>query len=236
MAHTILLPNEFDIDKVNYLQPKQNKQGGQSVLLNYSSTDKSGPFFMQTCRVRIPFGIDQMKPPGTSEVKYHISISLANNETENSQLKTFTENIRKIDDMTKQYSQDNDIWFGKKIKPDAVDDYYRSAEKHPKDTSKWPSTLKVKLPFVKGKPTFVLYDEKRNPIDIVDEDGNLNLEAIPRGSEAVLLIQSTGVWFVGKNQFGVGYKLVQGKVYKSNKLSGYSIVDEDDLEEEEDIE
>ena len=234
MAHAILLPNEFDINNFNYLPPKQNKQGGQNVLLNYSSDDKTGAFFMQTCRVRIPFGIDQIKAQGSSDVKYHISISLANQDTENNQLKTFTENIRAIDAKTKQYSQDNDTWFGKKLKPDQVDDYYKSAEKFPKDTSKWPSNLKVKLPFVKGKPTFVLYDEKKNPIDVVDDNGNLNLDAIPRGSEAVLLIQSTGVWFVGKNQFGVGYKLVQAKVYKSNKLSGYSIVDEDDLEEEED--
>jgi hypothetical protein len=233
MAHAILLPNEFDINNVNFMAPKQNKQGGQSVLLNYSSDDKVGPFFMQTCRVRIPFGVDQLKAQGSTEVKYHISISLANEETENAQLKTFTDNIRDIDNKTRKYSQDNELWFGKKLKPEMIEDYYKSAEKFPKDKSKWPSNLKVKLPFVKGKPTFVLYDENKNPIDIVDEDGNMNLDSIPRGSEAVLLIQSTGVWFVGKNQFGVGYKLVQAKIYKSNKLSGYSIVDEEEVDEDD---
>ena len=73
--------------------------------------------------------------------------------------------------------------------------------------------------------------------EFVDADGNVNTECIPKGCEAVCLVQSTGVWFVGKTQYGVGYKLLQAKIYKSNKLSGYSIVDsEDDAEEEEDVE
>jgi hypothetical protein len=49
----------------------------------------------------------------------------------------------------------------------------------------------------------------------------------------VCLIQPTGVWFVGKTQFGVGYKLLQAKLFKTNKLSGYSIVDSDVEEDTE---
>jgi hypothetical protein len=66
----------------------------------------------------------------------------------------------------------------------------------------------------------------------------VNTSAIPRGCEAVCLVQSTGVWFVGKTQYGVGYKLLQAKIYKSNKLSGYAIVDSEDEagEEVEDVE
>ena len=125
----------------------------------------------------------------------------------------------------------------KKLSPELVNEFYKSAEKFPKDP-KWPSTLKVKLPFdKKGAPQFVLYDENKKPIDIVDSDGNVDPNAIPKGCEAVCLIQSTGVWFVGKTQFGVGYKLLQAKIYKSNKLSGYSIVDSEPEDEvEEDVE
>lgn len=231
----ILLPNEFESQNVNFLPPKQNKLGGQSVLLNYKEGEKTSPFIFQTCRVRVPFGIDQNKPQDGGPVKYHISFSLANQDTENEQLKTFTNNIRDVDNLAKQFPQNSDTWFGKKLKPDIVDEFYKSAEKFPKDTTKWPSTLKVKLPLdKKGQPQFVLYDENKKPINILNEDGELNLDCIPRGSEAVLLIQPTGVWFVGKTQYGVGYKLVQGKIYKSNKLTGYSIVDEEEIEEEED--
>lgn len=241
MAHTIVLPNEFDKNGINFLPPKQNPRGGQSVLLNYTQDGNvnNGPFIMQTCRVRLPFGVDQSKPQNGEPVKYHISVSLANDETTNEQLKQFTSNIRDIDGLTKKMPQDSDTWFGKKLSEELVNEFYKSAEKFPKDP-KWPSTLKVKLPFdKKGAPQFVLYDENKKPINILDSDGNINADAIPKGCEAVCLVQSTGVWFVGKTQFGVGYKLLQAKIYKSNKLSGYSIVDsepEDEVSEEEDVE
>ncbi len=237
MSHTIVLPNEFESESVNFMPPKTNKLGGQSVLLNYSTDDTtSGPFIMQTCRVRLPFGIDQSKPQNGEPVKYHFSFSMANDETQNEQLKTLTENIRSIDSRTKKMATETETWFGKKLSEELVNEFYKSAEKFPKDP-KWPSTLKVKLPFDrKGAPLFVLYDENKKPIDILDNDGNVNSNAIPRGCEAVCLIQSTGVWFVGKTQFGVGYKLLQAKIYKSNKLTGYSIVDSEEEGEEEDVE
>jgi len=231
MSHTILLPNEFNESSIKFLPPRQNKLGGQSVLINYDNDQTNGAFILQTSRIRIPFGVDQSKPQNGEAVKYHISVSLANDETQNSGLRQFTDNIRSIDDKAKKFATEDPAWFGKKLSEELVNEFYKSAEKFPKD-SKWPSNLKVKLPFVNGVPQFAVYDENKNPVKVVDEDGNVDLSAIPRGSEAVCLIQSTGVWFVGKTQFGVGYKLLQAKIYKSNKLSGYSIVDSEDEEEE----
>lgn len=231
MSHTIVLPSEFDESSIKFLAPRVNKMGGQSVLINYDNDQTSGAFILQTCRVRIPFGVDQSKPQNGEPVKYHISVAMANDETQNAQLRQFTENVRTIDNKAKEYASSDTTWFGKKLSEELVGEFYKSAEKFPRDT-KWPSNLKVKLPIINGVPQFVLYDENKKPIKMVDEDGNVDHSAIPRGSEAVCLIQSTGVWFVGKTQFGVGYKLLQAKIYKSNKLSGYSIVDSEDEEEE----
>lgn len=231
MSHTIVLPSEFDDSSIKFLAPRVNKMGGQSVLINYDNDQTSGAFILQTCRVRIPFGVDQSKPQNGEPVKYHISVAMANDETQNAQLRQFTENVRTIDNKAKEYASSDPTWFGKKLSEELVGEFYKSAEKFPRDT-KWPSNLKVKLPIINGVPQFVLYDENKKPIKMVDEDGNVDHSAIPRGSEAVCLIQSTGVWFVGKTQFGVGYKLLQAKIYKSNKLSGYSIVDSEDEEEE----
>ncbi len=231
-SNNILLAHEFNKDLVTFSTPRTNRLGGQSILVNYNNDENPGPFFLQTCRVRIPFGIDSSNPDN-GPVKYHISLSMANAETQNEQLHTLTSNIRSIDEKAKAMPQQNESWFGKKLSSELVNEFYKSAEKFPKD-SKWPSNLKVKLPFdtKKGDPLFHIYDENKKPINILDENGEINLDAIPRGCEAVCLIQSTGVWFVGKTQFGVGYKLVQAKIYKSNKLSGYSIVDSEDEEEE----
>lgn len=231
----ILLANEFNSDCLNFLPPKTNKLGGQSVLLSYTPEDTvtPGPVVLQTCRVRVPFGVDQSKPLEGGVVKYHISISLANDETQNEQLKTLTENVRSIDNIVKNYPTKNANWFGKTLSEEVAGEFYKSAEKFAKDP-KWPSTLKVKLPFDrKGNPDFMLFDENKKPINIMDENGNVDLSCIPKGSEAILLIQPTGVWFVGKTQFGVGYKLVQAKVFKNTKINSYSIVDEEEVEEEE---
>jgi len=230
MSHTIVLPSEFDDASINFLPPRTNRLGGQSVLINYDNEQTNGAFILQTCRVRIPFGIDQSKPQGGEAVKYHISVALANEETQNAQLKQFTSNIRSIDTKAKDYASNETMWFGKKLSQELVGEFYKSAEKFPRD-SKWPSNLKIKLPIINSTPQFVIYDENKKPIKIVDEDGNVDYSSIPRGCEAVCLIQSTGVWFVGKTQFGVGYKLLQAKIYKSNKLSGYSIVDSEDEED-----
>jgi hypothetical protein len=230
MASSIVLPNEFDINSINFSPPKPNKLGGQSVLVNYAreGSESKGAFFMQTCRIRIPFGIDQSKPENGQAVKYHISLAMANKDTQNDTLVKFTENIRAIDQKAKANPSESDSWFSKKLSPELVNEFYKSAEKFPKDP-KWPSNMKIKLPFDrKGDPQFKIFDENKNQIEMVDSDGNVNIEAIPKGCEAVCLIQSTGVWFVGKTQFGVGYKLLQAKIYKSNKLSGYSIVDSED--------
>lgn len=235
MAKNILMVNDFNPDDKNivFLPPRPNKMGGQSVLINYSEDGgRGGPFMLQTCRVRAPFGVD-MNDKGPDGPKYHVSVSLANDQTENVNLRKFTDNCRALDDLAKNEPTTNSSWFGKTLSPELISEFYKSAEKFPKD-SKWPSNLKIKLPFDRqGKPQFVVYDESKKPVDVFDADGNVDSSFIPKGSELVCLIQPTGVWFVGKTQFGVGYKLLQAKLYKSSKLSGYSIIDDDDKEESE---
>jgi len=235
MSFTQILPGEFEKSRINFLPPKPNKLGGQSVLINYQpgEAERNGPFVLQTARMRVPFGVDQSKPVNGEPVKYHVSLSMGDAASQNSSLVAFRNSIRDIDECAKHVAMTTDKWFGKKLSSELVNEFYKSSEKFPKD-AKWDPTIKVKLPLDArtGKPQFVIYDENKTEVKIVDEDGNVDLSAIPRGSEMVCLIQPTGVWFVGKTQFGVGYKLLQAKVFKSNKLSGYSIVDSDAEDED----
>jgi hypothetical protein len=191
---------------------------------------------MQTPKMRLPFGVDQSKPQNGEPPKYHISLSMGSEETSNDMTKQFVKNIRDIDGVTKSFAQTSDKWFGKKLSEELVNEFYKSSEKFPKDP-KWNSTLKVKLPFDKqGNPQFRVFDDKKNEVNVLGEDGQINSDVFPKGCEAVCIIQPTGVWFVGKTQFGVGYKLLQAKVYKNNKLTGYFIQDSDEEEEETETE
>jgi len=228
-----VLPNEFNQEFINFLPPKPNKLGGQSVLINY---EERRPLVMQTPKMRLPFGTDCSKPQNGEPMKFHICLSMGSDDTSNDATKQFVKNIRTIDNVAKEYAKTSDKWFGKKLSDELVTEFYKSAEKFPKDP-KWNSTLKVKLPFDKqGNPQFYVYDENKNKVEVLGDDGQINTDVFPKGCEAVCIIQPTGVWFVGKTQFGIGYKLLQAKVYKNNKLTGYFIVDSEEEEEEEETE
>jgi len=180
MAQTILLPNEFNIDNVNFLPPRKNNMGGQNVLLTYADGDaRPGPLVFQTPRMRLPFGFDKQESDN-GQVKYNLNLSLGNGEESSANLTMFTENIRTLDEFMKDKSVEfAEKWFGKKMKKDVIEELYKSCEKKPKDT-KWASTIKVKLPFRDSKPQFEAYDDKKKKIEVVDSDGNPSLDCFQK--------------------------------------------------------
>jgi len=236
----VVLASNFKLENVSFKEPKKNAVGGQSVLLNYfnESTKKSGPLIMQTPKMRMPFGPD-ISESDTGIKKYSVNTSLANAESNNNNLKVFTEIIRVLDEHTKKFATENsELWFGKKQKAEVLEEFYKSAEKKSKQ-DKYPSTLKLKLPVKitgdKNIPQFDIYNDSKELLNIVD-NSDIDLSCLEKGSDIVAIIQCTGVWFVGKTQFGLGWKVVQLQTFKTQKLVGYSIVDEDPEEEEEEEE
>ena len=238
----VVLTSNFNIDNVSFKEPKKNPSGGQSILLNYFSSEnkKMGPLIMQTPRMRMPFGPDISENPDTGVKKFSVNTSLAMDNSNNNNLVAFTEIIRMLDTHTKNFaSKNSDLWFGKKHKPEVLEEFYKSAEKKSKQPDKYPSTIKLKLPVKingdKYTPQFDVYGDNKEIINVVD-DSDINLSCLEKGSDIIAIIQCTGVWFVGKTQFGLGWKIVQLKTFKNQKLVGYSIVDEDPEEEEEEEE
>ena len=236
----VVLTSTFKIENVSFKEPKKNSAGGQSVLLNYynENTKKQGPLLLQTPKMRMPFGPDVSTAENGGK-RYSVNTSLALPDSSNQNLKQFTEIIRVLDDFTKKFAVENsDLWFGKKHKLEVIEEFYKSAAK-PSKTDKYPSTLKLKLPVKmvgppesqKPVPQFEIYDDSKNNINVVVEH-EIDLSCLEKGSDVIGLIQCTGVWFVGKTQLGLGWKVVQLKTFKSQKIVGYSIVDEEEEEEE----
>jgi hypothetical protein len=236
----VVLASDFKAANVTFKEPRKNAVGGQSILLNYynEATKKNGPLVIQTPKVRMPFGLD-VNESDTGAKKYSINVSLAGKECENVNLKVFTQLIHDLDDLTKNTACElSEEWFGKKQKAEVLDEFYKSAEKKSKN-DKYPSTLKLKLPFKsvgdKGIPQFDIYNESRELVNVITES-DVDLSCLEKGGEIVAIIQCTGVWFVGKTQFGLGWKVVQVKTYRTQKLVGCCIVDEDPDEEVEEEE
>ena len=232
----VILASDFKIENVSFKEPRKNSVGGQSVLLNYYNnvTKKNGPLIIQTPKMRIPFGAD-ISESDTGIKKHSVNASLALGDSANQNLKVFTEVIRTLDEHTKKHSVDiSEVWFGKKQKPEVIEEFYKSAEKKSKN-DKYPSTLKLKLPVKatgdKKIPQFDIYNDSKELVNVLVES-EIDLSCLEPGSEVVGIIQCTGVWFVGKTQFGLGWKVVQLKTFKNQKLIGYSIIDEEEVEEE----
>lgn len=233
---TVILASDFKLSNVSFKEPKKNAVGGQSVLLNYynESTKKMGPLIMQAPKMRMPFGPD-ISESDTGVKKYSINTSLANEDTLNANLKVFTELIRGLDEHTKAYGAENsELWFGKKQKSEVLEEFYKSAEKKSKN-DKYPSTLKLKLPTKlvgeKIVPQFDIYNESKELVNII-HDSEIDISCLEKGGEVVPIIQCTGVWFVGKTQFGLGWKIIQLKTFKNHKIVGCAIIDEDADEDE----
>ena len=235
-ASPVILVSEFDINNVSFKEPKKNAVGGQSILLNYNNpkTKKNGPLMIQTPKMRMPFG-PEINVGDKGVKKYSVNTSLASNDSENQNLKAFTELIRVLDKYTKDFAEEHsEEWFGKKQKADLIEEFYKSAEKKSKK-EKYPSTIKLKLPVKtdsgKNIPQFDIYNDSKE-IQNVIVDSEVDLSCLEKGGETVAIIQCTGVWFVSKTQFGLGWKIVQMKTFKNQKVVGYSIVDEEEEDEE----
>lgn len=223
----VLLSNEFSISNVSFTEPKKNQMGGHNVLINYNHNGRSGPLIIQTPRIRAPFGIGRQVPDGGGPVRYTLNLSV-NNDGATGQ---FFELVKSIEEAVLNAGVDlSENWFGKKKSKEVVAELMRSVVKYPKEKDKYDPTVKIKLPYNDKGAQFNAEDEKKNPINVW-LDGEMDLTSIPKGSEVIGVIQCTGVYFIGKSQFGVGFKMLKTRVYQGGLLKNIDIIDDEDENE-----
>ena len=221
---TVLMSSEFSNENVSFTEPKKNQMGGQNALINYNNNGRSGPLIIQTPRLRAPFGADRQVPEGGGPVRYTLNLSI-NNDGASGQFFEFIKNLEET--VLNAGVELSEKWFGKKKSKEVVAELMRSVIKYPKEQGKYDPTVKLKLPYNDKGAQFNLEDEKKNPVNVW-VDGEINLEAIPKGAEMVCVIQCTGVYFIGKSQFGIGFKVLKARVYNGAMLRNIDIVDDDD--------
>ena len=114
----------------------------------------------------------------------------------------------------------------KKLSKEVVENFYRPLIKPAKDPEKYAPTMKLKIRQNRvGAMVIDCYDGDRQRVDI--------LEAVMPGSRVTAILECNSVWFVNKNMFGISWNIAQLKVQKSDKIAGFSFMEEDDNEEEE---
>lgn len=226
MAQNIVLAKNIDADKLTYDEVKKNAQGGNIVYTKYDGAPK---FTVQTCELYVPFGLSTYTDDKTGAVKYSLDISFRGMD-DDPKIMQFHNKMQELDEaIIKKGVEKSKEWFGKKLTREVIENFYRPLVKPAKDPEKYAPTMKLKIRTNRsGGIDCDCYDQDRKKVDI--------LEAVVPGSKVTAIMESTSVWFVGKNMFGISWNIVQLKVQKSDKIAGFSFVEEDDPDEAEDVE
>lgn len=215
----------FDINKLEFSEPKKLGHGGNAVYVNYEGS----PLLLQTPSMTLPWSMGKYEKVG-EETKYSIDLSFKGMESD-SKLESFYNVMRGLDErMVKDGVTNSMTWFKKKkLSDDVVSAFYSPLLKVSKDREtgepdgKYPPVLKVKLPCHDGKFGFDAYDNKKCKIEGGMED------VLVKKCDVKCLIQCVGIWFAG-GKYGLSWKVMQMKVTPPAGLHGYSI--QDDSEEE----
>ncbi len=222
---SILLSHEFNESNISYSEPKKNSMNGQNILINYNQSGRNGPVVIQTPRLRVPFGFDRQEPEGGGAVRFSVNVSVNNDGN----IGKFYEVVQKLEAHVKKTAvEKSETWFGKKKSQEVIeDDLFKSVIKYPKQKDKYDPTVRIKLPYNDKGPQFSLEDENKIPISLsVDEE--FDFSALSPGCEITAIIQCTGVYFIGKSSFGIGFKLLKARVYSNNRLKNLTIIDDEE--------
>ena len=221
-TNSMLLAKNIDTTKLTYDSVKKNSSGGNIVYVKHDDKPK---MTIQTCEVAAPFGLSTYTDDKTNTIRYSLDISFRGMD-EDPKIKGFYDKMIELDEalLSEGVSRSKE-WFGAKKSREVVENFYRPLVKPSKIPEKYAPTMKFKIQNDRnGNPSVECYDGSRKKVDIT--------EALVPGSKVTAILECNSVWFVGKNMFGVSWRLLQLKISKSDKISGFSFMEDSDNEEE----
>lgn len=119
-------------------------------------------------------------------------------------------------------------WFNKELPMEVIDEMYRPITKSFKKNSD--PTIKFKIPIIKNKVQCSTYNQQKNFIDITD---------IKEGDELILILHLKGLKILKQHFYCECYisqiKLFVQKDLKYNIIDDYSIIDDEENEDDMDI-
>jgi hypothetical protein len=242
----VLLPKQFNVDKIKYSEMKVMKSGAKSIYVNYQGAKIN----IQTPLLNIPYGVnDNMQfikddPKRKDETqKYDITVSFKGID-ENQKIKVFHDKLIELENKILEDAFTNRVaWFKNNFDGNkgTVSNMFSRIIRRDKDketgmfADKYPPTFKAKIPYDSSEDKFDFdsYDMDNNEIDFKDYVSNL------KGGKAQFIIQLNGIWF-SAGMFGCSWKIVSAKFQKvnSSKITFVKDSDDDNVDEddEDDIE
>ena len=186
---------------------------------------------IQTPKMSQIFDIGEPPQTGEGIPTYNFNLNFRGADTE-PKLSTFLDTMTAIDNFNLEYAQKHSTeLFGKFIKPDIVEEFHKPivkfSTKLTAEGAQYPPTMKVKLRFRNDKPDFTVYDLGRKELNVIDENGDVDLSMFQQGTKMINLLEYGGVWCIGKS-FGATWRVVQTRIYDEPKAKGCLIFDSDD--------
>ena len=238
----VLLPKQFNVEKIKYSEMKIMKSGAKSVYVNYQGSKVN----MQTPLLNIPYGVnDNMQfikddPKSKDETqKFDITVSFKGID-ENPKIKTFHDKLIELENKIMEDAFVNRVaWFKNNFDGNkgTVSNMFSRIVRRDKDketgmyADKYPPTFKAKIPYnsLEDRFDFDAYDMDNGEIDFKEYVSSL------KGGKAQFIIQLNGIWF-SAGMFGCSWKIVSAKFQKinSSKLTFVKDSDDENVEDEDD--
>jgi hypothetical protein len=209
MVHVISV-QDLDVSSFQYMRPRTNASGGQTIYINTPKTS-SKRIVISVPKCTLPFGVSEYN--GRKSLQFSLRGDM-------DKMVHFKKFLAELDLRNVQTAvNESATWFKKKISPDIVQTLYNPCMKQTDD--RYPPMFRARFP---THP-----DTGRFMGDIFDVNKKLvNESCITPGCQVEAIVEMVGIYFVAK-EFGVSWKVVQLKVYPSERLRGYSFLcDSDD--------
>lgn len=224
MASTISCkPKNIDVSAMRFGDMKTLDSGGKMAYINYMG----GKFYVQTPMMPLPYGINDStdmdtkagRPP-MGPKRFDMTLSFRDLER-NPAVKILHDKLNEVGDRVIDVGfEKRQAWFRNDYKGmrEFVENMFTPIVRVAidKETSlpstRYPSTLKVKLPYDAASDSFKFecVDVNKQPVNFYDVKDNL------KGAMAQVLFQITGVWSAG-GKFGCSTKAVKVKIEQATK-------------------
>ena len=216
-----ITPDQFEVSKLN-INPKVRigANNNKTVYVNFDGFGR--PLVVKTGPLYCPFGISAFTDESTGTVKYTLSASLRNPETDKgmADLKTM---LSAIDQTAIQVAFENSLAFFKKNQVmEVVKAIYkpciRPAMAKGMPTDEFPPTFRMSLPFRDGSfGDLEVYDNNLKQMDMAEIVANL---ASTKNCTVRCVVQCTSMWITGSTGFGFTWKILQMKFEQPVNTAG----------------
>jgi hypothetical protein len=220
-----MFAKHIDVSKITFGQARANESGGKNIPILYDGR----PLYAQIPEMTCVYGLS--KWPGNGDAKtdrYSVELSFQGMKETNS-LGKFIKVLGEMNDLLLHTALDNSLeWFRKKYtSKDVVEAIYTPLIKYAKDkntgevTDRYPPTFRLNIPMNDGKVACVVYNEKKNEIDLLDPG------LITKSAKMTAIIRFSGIWIAG-GKFGCTCRVEQLRVVPMRGIQGYAIQDDED--------